>query len=170
MYTTMHGSVGMLFAAVLIKMGVKNPYLYLIPLGFCSHFLCDLYPEFYPRGGWYRREKTWLRRAYNLIVNYYPLWLALCVVLALQIGTLTRVEGVVFLIWGFVLANLVDLTEAIYKIVFGRAKSFWFCHNGFFPLRVKRWQRGRMGLWQAIGWELGLNFLTISLIWLLLRS
>ena len=160
MYSPMHGSVGLLLGALLSRVVSSFPLLYALGalLAFISHFICDLYPDYYPIGGWNKKN----------VLRHWFLWLIIGAIIAFQIYMVVDLRLYLFLLLCYVFANLVDISEAIYRIF--RKPSLWVCHpNGWFPWRAKRWQLGRMELTEAIVIEIFINLIIVIFVYWLLK-
>jgi hypothetical protein len=140
--TPMHMATGMAIVTI-----IPNP-LISIPIAVLSHFLFDLYPE------WYNKDDKLDKKEIAGGVIELLLGVSILIVLFTEAN---------WLLWvGAVSANLIDLWEAIYFLI--TKKKFWFCHNGYFPVKVKTWQGFGMRALQSSFLDLGFISLIILLI------
>lgn len=118
--TPLHAAIGIGIVTL-----IPNPFISL-PLAFLSHFLVDLYPE------WYNKDQKLDLKEIIMGVIEALLFFLICFVVYQKMD--------IFLVLGAFLANLPDVWDAIYP-KFSKRKSFWFCHpEGWFPFKVQHWQ------------------------------
>ena len=140
--TPLHMATGMAIVTIL-----PNPAISL-PIAVLSHFLFDLYPE------WYNKDDKLDKKEIVGGIIEFLLGLSLLAVLFMKTN---------WLLWvGAIAANIIDLWEAIYFLI--TKKKFWFCHHGFFPVKVDSWQGFGMRPLQSSFLDLGFISLMIFLI------
>jgi hypothetical protein len=142
--TSMHATIGMAIAKI-----IPIPFIS-IPLAFLSHFIVDLYPE------WYNKD--------NKIDTKEKIMGVIQILLMLFVAFVLFHEKSWVLWAGAIAANLVDLWEAIYGL-FKKGKGFWFCHpDGWFPFKVNAWQEFGMRAMQTASLDAVFNSIILILI------
>ena len=175
MYHSMHSSVGFfLTVAIAIPLSTFIPfplYAWVLLLVAPSHFVCDKYKDWYPKGGWAAKGKT-PKEKLLYILRTHPQWVALLgtmmfIIQPLFIYFMSKYISVYPLILAYFAANFVDYSEILYRVIKKDfTKSFWFCHpGGWFPLKVPAgWQKGKYSANKAFILELVVNFLIMGSI------
>jgi len=174
-YTSMHGTAGMLLAAISYWLFGWVGAIVLSPiLSFCSHlFLLDLYPDYYPEGGWGTLVGDTFIQTIKNALSYLSLWVVIGIILLAQAYLIhwfyvaNPILGVGLLVsWFF--SNAPDFSEALYKAF--TKKSLWFMHpNGWFPKFLAKYsstfsQKSKLPYGKAQEFEMAFNCVGLSIL------
>jgi hypothetical protein len=134
---SLHAAVGI----AVVKLMPGYPIVGIV-VAFISHFAVDLYPEWYKKTGAPIESIRSIRELYIYICGYSGAERAMVIMEALLmigvIGALWYMDTAA-LWYGAMAALLPDIIEGINIKVLKR-KKLWFCHGGWFPVKVKTWQ------------------------------
>jgi hypothetical protein len=143
---SLHAAVGI----AVVKLMPEYPIVGIV-VAFISHFVVDLYPEWYKKSGKPIESIKSVRELYIYICGYSAterLMIGIEVLLAIGvIGALWHVQSPM-LWYGAMAALLPDIIEAV-NVKLLKRRKLWFCHGGSFPFRVKTWQGFGMGAIQT---------------------
>lgn len=150
--TPLHAAVG-----IGIVSAIPNP-LFSLPLAFLSHIWLDFYPEWYAGVSGINQENEYNIRKYDWKTKILVL---VQVLLGIGVLLFLIIQNNIYFWLAALLANLMDITEAISVIFFKR--KFWFFHGGNFPFKITiPWQC--FGMLPIQNAALDLNFVVIILI------
>lgn len=133
--------VGHVSLALLLYKFIPAPFNWILIV--LSHFLFDIYPDYYPTNESLSTKKGILKNGL-FVLSTITLFCLFGYLMIFRCWFITINN----FIWVSVLAMFPDITEGIYASVVFIAKhfkkklpdKFWFNHDGFFPFHYNNWQ------------------------------